>query len=250
MAGEGSSGRMRRMARRSPVDEKRRRRERRRIAKRTSYETVDIGAGLVTASPAAVMRALERLSDLPDWERIAPDVVPIFPRRMPLPEAGGTPLQVLLPPGVSVGFGLDLGPAFVHLSVEVSRQLGVSELDIVARALENLRRRAEIVRRRDVAASEIDGVAARILVSGTGCASAFVLLPDELERIFGPDPALLVAPMRDLVIAFPGDVDRGLAADVRDTLAQADPNGLALEGFRLDRGVIACEVLGETWARA
>ena len=67
----------------------------------------------------------------------------------------------------------------------------------------------------------------RILQSGVGCASALVLVPDELERIFGSAEQCLIAPMRDLLISMPVDADRELVGWLNDEFATMDPNGLA-----------------------
>ena len=89
----------------------------------------------------------------------------------------------------------------------------------------------------------IDGVPVCVLQSGVGCASALVLVPDELERIFGGEPQCLIAPMRDLLISLPGDTDRSFAAWLNDEFSEMDPNGLALDAFVLEAGVLRYESL-------
>ena len=64
-----------------------------------------------------------------------------------------------------------------------------------------------------------------MLQTGVGCASAMVLLPDELRRVFGEGAQLLIAPMRDVLISLPPDVDRAFAAWLNDEFASMDPNG-------------------------
>ncbi len=110
----------------------------------------------------------------------------------------------------------------------------IGPADLVATALANLRARMQPLRPRDVVRQSLDGVPVRILQSGLGCASALVLVPDELRRIVGPDPQLLIAPMRDLVISMPPDTDRAFAAWINDEFAEMDPNGLALDAAVLD----------------
>ena len=75
-----------------------------------------------------------------------------------------------------------------------------------------------------------------MLQSGAGCASALVLVPDELERIFGAAPQALIAPMRDILISVPPDTDTAWLAWLNDEFAEMDPNGLALDAFRLEAG--------------
>jgi hypothetical protein len=45
-----------------------------------------------------------------DWPSMAPNVIPILPRRRALPLEAGEPFRVTLPPGIPTGFGIDIGP--------------------------------------------------------------------------------------------------------------------------------------------
>jgi hypothetical protein len=119
----------------------------------------------------------------------------------------------------------------------------IGPADLVATALDNLRARLRSVRPRDLVGQVLDGVPVRVLQSGVGCASALVLIPDELRRIFGEAPQCLIAPMRDLVISLPADADRAFAGWINDEFAEMDPNGLALDAFVLEAGVLRYETL-------
>jgi hypothetical protein len=119
----------------------------------------------------------------------------------------------------------------------------VDPADIVATGLDNLRRRMRSIRPRDLHHDTLAGVPVRILQSGVGCASALVLVPDELERIFGPERHCLIAPMRDLLISMPADTDRELVGWLNEEFATMDPNGLALDAFVLEDGTLRYEAL-------
>ena len=119
----------------------------------------------------------------------------------------------------------------------------VGPADLVAVGLDNLRRRLRSVRPRDLHRDTFQGVPVRILQSGVGCASALVLVPDELERIFGSERQCLIAPMRDLLISMPADADRELVGWLNDEFASMDPNGLALDAFVLEDGTLRYEAL-------
>jgi hypothetical protein len=69
-----------------------------------------------------------------------------------------------------------------------------------------------------------------------GLASALLLLENELVARYGPDPRLLIAPMRNLLIAAPYDADREMLEWLRDEIAVEDPNGLDLPVFELADG--------------
>lgn len=221
--------------------EKRRAKRRRKSGK--SYRTVDLGNGMVQATPDAVLRAMGGLPPDLDWDAMAPGVIPILPRRRPIPPAAGEPFRVTLPPGIPTGFGIDIGPAFLVVGASLLRSWPIGPAELVATALENLRARLRPVRARDLVRQAIDGVPVRVLQSGVGCASALVLVPDELERVFGGGPQLLIAPMRDLLISLPHDVDRAFAGWLNDEFAEMDPNGLALDAFALEGGSLRYEAL-------
>jgi hypothetical protein len=221
--------------------EKRRAKRRRKAGK--SYRTVDLGNGMVQASPDAVLRAMGGLPPDLDWPAMAGAVIPILPRRRPLPPLAGEPFRVTLPPGIPTGFGIDIGPAFLVVGESLLATWPVGPADLVATALDNLRARMRPVRARDLVRQAIDGVPVRVLQSGAGCASGLVLVEDELRRIFGGGPQCLIAPMRDILISMPLDVDRAFVAWINDEFAEMDPNGLALDAFVLDDAGLRYEAL-------
>ncbi len=216
--------------------EKRRAKRRRKAGK--SYRTVDIGSGVVQATPEAVLRAMGELPPDLEWPVMAPNVIPILPRRRAYPPGAGDPFRVTLPPGIPTGFGIDIGPAFLVVGQGLLASWPIEPAELVATALENLRDRMRSVRPRDLVRQAFDGIPARILQSGAGCASALVLAPDELGRVFGSGAQLLIAPMRDVLISLPADIDLALASWLNDEFADMDPNGLALDGFRLEGGAL------------
>jgi hypothetical protein len=222
--------------------EKRRAKRRRKAGK--AYRTVDLGNGMVQATPDAVLRAMGGLPPDLDWASMAENIIPILPRRRPLPPLAGEPFRVTLPPGIPIGFGIDIGPAFLVVGESLLATWPVDAAELVATALENLRDRMRPVRPRDLVRQAIDGVPVRVLQSGAGCASGLVLVEDELRRIFGAEPQCLIAPMRDILISMPVDSDRRFVAWINDEFAEMDPNGLALDAFVLDGDGLRYETLG------
>jgi hypothetical protein len=182
-----------------------------------------------------VLRAIDRLPIDLDWALIAPNVVPLLPRRRPMPHAG-EPLTVLLPPGIMTGFGVDAGPAVMHVGRETLGAWGVDAAEVAARALGNVRLRSESLRPRDLHRDAVDGIRIRVLQTGEGIASALLLVPDELVRLFGEADQWFIAPMRDLVVSVDGDADPAFVAWLDDELAALDPNALAVEPFVLAGG--------------
>jgi hypothetical protein len=216
------------------MDEQERRRAKRRRRAGKDYQSQDLGNGIEMATAEAVMRAVGSLPRDLGWDELADAVIPVLPRRRPMPPLSGDPFRVTLPPGIPTGFGIDIGPAFLVVGQTLLSGWPIGPADLVARALANLRERTRPVRTRDLVGVDIEGVPARVLQTGLGCASALVLTPDELRRIFGERPQCLLAPMRDVLVSLPADVDRRFAAWLNEELATMDPNGLALDAFTLD----------------
>jgi hypothetical protein len=228
------------------MDERERRRANRRRRAGKDYPAEDLGNGVEVATAESVMRAVGSLPRDLDWDELAPSVIPVLPRRRPMPLASGEPFRVTLPPGISTGFGIDIGPAFLVVGTQLMAGWAIEPVDLVTRALGNLRERMRPVRARDLVVMDIEGVQARVLQTGLGCASALVLIPDELRRIFGQQRQRLLVPMRDLVVSLPPEADPAFAAWLNEELATMDPNGLALDAFVLEDGGIRTERL--PWA--
>jgi hypothetical protein len=179
----------------------------------------------------------------PTWKQARRLVVPVFERLRPFPSIVPASATMILPPGVTVGFGVDVGPAFMRISELVLERWSVG-LDELARvALRNLRDRARRAAPYRVVEDAVDGVPIAAFQSNEGWASTLVLVADALEAVFGPDPRLFVAPCRDLLIGLPADVDLGLATTLSEAFEAADPNGLCLEGFLLADGRVTCTPL-------
>ena len=198
----------------------------------------EVGPGVTVASPAEVSRALGDAPSPDDWERMAAGILPVFERRRPFPFEVGRPLRTLLPPGVSVTVAYDLGPALMRVTREMAGIWPVTEADVVDRAMSNLHDRVEAALARPdpvrSVAETIDDLAVRAIVSGEGWASTLLLVPDLLGRLFGGEPCLFVAPMRDLLIALPADTDIGTATWWTEEFEALDPNCLCLEAFSWD----------------
>jgi hypothetical protein len=62
--------------------------------------------------------------------------------------------------------------------------------------------------------------------SREGWASVLLLLPDQLARVFGDEPRLILAPMRDVIFGLPVDTDREFARWFMEELCALDMNAL------------------------
>ncbi|MBA3627815.1 MAG: hypothetical protein H0W60_08780 [Chloroflexi bacterium] len=196
------------------------------------------------ATVEELLDAIEHVDLERPWPQIGEFLLPVLQRRRALPPGGDRPLKKRYPPGIEVGFGVDIGPAFMHVTDTLLDGWGVTDTEVADRALANLRSLAAARGMHALFCDSVDGVPTRAFQSREGWASALVLLPDEFGRRFGEDPALVLVPMRDVVFTLPIGADRELAAWFLDELRSMDPNALEVPllawtggQFRLDVGL-------------
>ena len=208
------------------------------------------GRGVVVADPGAVRKALERFDPEAPWKKVRDRVLPMLPRARPVPGPDLELVRAMLPPGVLVNFGIDVGPAVVFVGAPLLDRWQIDAATLIETSLENVRRLADECDRRDVLDDQVAGIPVSILQTPFGIAASMLLVPEHLERFFGRGPHLLLAPMRDLLLALPAGVDREFAGWLAEELEAIDPNHLHLGGFLHERGSIMPEVLDEAAARA
>ena len=177
------------------------------------------------------------------WDDVASEILPIFERARPFGYPVDPPALTVLPPGVTVGFGVDAGPAFMRISTTHLAHWPVDLAGLAGHALANLDRRARTADERDLLRDSVADVPVVVFQSHDGWASTTVLLRDQMERIFGRRPSLFVAPSRDLLIGLPIDVDPEFATWLTEEFEAADPNALRLEGFDWRDGTVRCRPL-------
>ena len=202
-----------------------------------------VGGGIVSATPDEVIAALEGVpADLP-WPAMAPRLLPLFERVRPYPPGMPERAQAILPPGVSVSFGIDVGPGFIAITPEIIEGWSLTLGDVAAQAMANLHSRAAEVKPADVISGPLADLEARWLQTNRSIGSVLVLAPSELARIFGAAPQYFIAPMRDLLVGFPPNVDPELAAWLYGEIASEDPNCLVPRGFAFDGRNVTVERL-------
>jgi hypothetical protein len=207
--------------------------------------SVDYGNGIVGPSREQVRSAMESLSPELAWEDLADGLRPVFVRRRPLPPGVEKPLTVRRPPGIDVALGVDIGPAFMYVGKGMLDSWSVTLDAAFERAMGNLRSSLAAERYLEMEYESIDGVPFWWYQSTGGLASGLLLLDDELATRYGPEPRLLIAPMRNLLLAAPFDADRSLVCWLRDEISHDDPNGLSLPIFALIDGRLTIDTRGE-----
>jgi hypothetical protein len=153
----------------------------------------------------SIRSATRDLDPTAPWPTHAAKVVPMIKRVwQPFPPEFA-PLAIDVPPGIPVGFGLDIGPAMHVLDAGFPERWGVDHATLLATSLDNLHRlvRSEppvIQRFHDELAGEV------VSIAGQGWGSALLLLPDVLQPILGDEPRVLLAPVRNHLVALTMDV--------------------------------------------
>jgi hypothetical protein len=182
------------------------------------------------------LEALASMAGPGRFEDIRESIVPMLPRRHPVPDFGQRPVTAILAPGIPVGFAIDTPHAYGSILVDSLADWGVDAGMIAMTAISNVRRRAATRKARDVEDFAALDTQARILRPRDGLESTLILAPDLIERFFGPEPLIVAAPLREVLIAFDWGTDLGRAFEVSDALAESDPRGLAVDPMRLVDG--------------
>lgn len=196
---------------------------------------------ILTPRPEEVRAALSGLSPDLAWPELRERLRPVFVRRRPLPPGMTAPLLKRLGPGLDVALGADIGPAFLYVSAALLESWPVDHDEAFEIALQNLRDVIEAERYFEMAYEPVDGVPVWWYQSHGGLASGLLLLQDILAERYGDQPRVLMAPMRNLLLAAPYDADREILEWLRDEIAATDPNGLDLPLFALVDGQLTIE---------
>jgi hypothetical protein len=164
------------------------------------------------------------------WVEIAPLVLPLLKRvRHPFPTELA-PIHLRVPPGVWAGFGIDMGPAWAHVSRDLIARWQIDEATLLGTALDNLRERVVSEPPQVEHLTFADAPATVIQASGWG--SALILAPDRLGSILGAAPRTLLAPVRDALIALPEDLDLDLAVAIWEVFVERRDDELDVDPLR------------------
>jgi hypothetical protein len=164
------------------------------------------------------------------WAQTASLVLPILRRvRHPYPPEAA-PMHIFVPPGVWTGFGIDFGPAFTHVTAGQVERWGIDHATLLGTALENLRA-LTVVEPPRVERIRPDGVET-IAIQGQGWGSALILVPEVLRPILGDTPRLLLAPVRNTLVALPDDADPELVFRMWEAIAEGCHDELDLNVLR------------------
>ncbi len=189
-----------------------------------------------TASVADVLAAIESADLEAPWEEMAPNLRVALPRRRDLPVPRDDLPRHVYPPGIETVLGLDIGPAMLFVPHEQLAKWEVSADEAFDRALDNVREQVAGRKQFALIHERIADVPTLAFQSRDGWASQLLLLPDELVRVIGDRNGLILAPMRDLVISLPLDVEREFAHWLLEEFAEVDMNALDIPPLALVDG--------------
>lgn len=206
-------------------------------------------AGMTRADEATILAAVNRLDFDRPWSMAGADVRPMLPRIRPYPFPI-EPVRTMLPPGILVAFGIDIGPGLTLIDSGQLERWGIAVDAVAERALDNVRQIAATCDPGGVVRQSVADVPVMALQTGEGIAASMLLVPETLSRFFGSGPLLFLAPMRDLLIALPASVDREFAAWLAGELEALDPNHLHLGGWLYVAGSLHAVPIEDAFATA
>jgi hypothetical protein len=177
-----------------------------------------------------VLAAAQRLDLDASWSDVASMVLPVLRRIYHPYPPEAAPMHLFVPPGVWTGFGIDFGPAFTHVTAGQIEHWGIDQATLLGTALENLRA-LTVVEPPRVERIQPEGVDT-IAIQGQGWGSALILVPEILRPILGEVPRLLLAPVRNTLVALPDDVDPDLAFRMWEAIAEGCHDELDLNLLR------------------
>lgn len=216
----------------TPRSTKRDRRATRKAADRRSRrarsDDTPVGAG----SPGGellerLVEAVTRLGPDAPWSAVAARILPVLRRlHQPFP-IDAAPWHVQALPGVWTGFAIDLGPFYTHITRPMVDRWEVDGSTIFRTALDNL---ATVVGSEPPIVETIrpDGIETTV-IQGQGWGSSLILAPDLLGPILGPDPRLLLTPVRNTLVALPDDVDLEFSIRMWQAIAEGSRDELDTE---------------------
>jgi hypothetical protein len=224
-------------ARKTAKDERRSRRKQKSRRLPDGLRLHPLGRTFEPGLADRILAAFEGFDPTAPWADIAPRIVPVLKRlHHPYPPEMA-PIHIRVPPGIWTGFGIDLGPAFSHVSQTLLDEWGIDHATLLGTALANL---TELVRRERpiVDAVPVDGVEV-MAIQGQGWGSSLILVPELLRPILGTTPRILLAPVRNTLLALPDDVEEGFAIDLWQAIAEGAHDELDVGPLRWTGSTVA-----------
>jgi len=191
----------------------------------------------IIAEQRALRRAARAMPERATWEWVAPRLMPLIagPR---IDRPGDPIVRVVSGIGPALVFGVDLGGVLPVVDRRVAERWERTSDEIHQAAMANLRARAARVAPAAVVEATMSGRIFRIVRRPKGAAASLILLPDEIERLFGPVPQLLAAPAPGALLSFPPQIPPWAAAEIAFEFEAREPFPLMLDPFVYEHGTV------------
>lgn len=169
-----------------------------------------------------------------DWAR--PRLVPLLAG--PFFDPPGEPLvRSVLPPGIAVAFGIELGRGIQpYVDAPVAQRWECTAQQVCDAAMANLDRRIGRLESAAVTSGTLSGHIVRQLTRPVGWSSSVLLAPGQLKRLFGDHDQVFVAAGRGTLISLPFHAPRHVARELVFEYEARELYPLMLEPFVLAGG--------------
>ncbi len=171
------------------------------------------------------------------WDWAKPRLIPLLagPYLDPL---GESLVRAVLPPGVTVTFGIDLGHGVMpFVDSPVAERWECSPSQICAVAVENLERRAAQLETSAVVSGTLSGHIVGVL-QRPAWASSLLLCTPHLVRLFGDQDQIFLAAGHGSLISLPIDAPSHVATELVMEFEAKELYPLMLDPFGLTGGVL------------
>lgn len=205
--------------------------------RRDPWTVRPIGGSMDPELLRSIRAATRDLDPSAPWPTHASKLVPMIKRVwQPFPPEF-VPLAIDVPPGIPVGFGLDVGPAMHVLDDGFPDRWGVDHATLLSTSLQNLH---QLVRSEPPVIQRFDDELAGKVVSigGQGWGSALLLLPDVLQPILGDEPRVLLAPVRNHLVALTMDATIDTCSTIWAALADGAHDELDVPLYFWEGGTV------------
>jgi hypothetical protein len=201
--------------------------------------------GAVASASAEVVRrarverrAFRAMPKPVSWDWAVPRLVPLLAGPY-FDRTGEALVRSVLPPGVAVTFGIDLGHGVVpFVDLSVAQRWECTADQICAVAVENLERRSASIDPTVVVTGTLSGHLIGKLERPPGWASSLLLAPEHLKRLFGDQDQLFVAAGQGTLISLPVTAPRHVARDLVWEYESRELYPLMLDPFALIDGTL------------
>jgi hypothetical protein len=197
--------------------------------------------GVRIPSRRQLLRAMDAVPSRIDWDWAVGKLLPVLERPGSEPFPDNPYLSTSAECGVAFGFGISQGPILMRVNQGIADQWESSIDQIREAAFENLRSLTAGLGQSDLIQAADESLVLTAIAKPEGYATSLLLIPDELQRLFGTEDQVFTTPSRGLLMSFPIDTDVETVVAFTTHFEDLDPHPLLLDPFVLERGELRFE---------